>query len=38
VGGSFDATDPESFAGALASTFKLRVELDDANEIVLRPL
>lgn len=38
VGGSFGATDPESFAGALASAFKLRVELDDANEIVLRPL
>lgn len=38
VGGSFNATDPESFAGALASAFKLRVALEDANEIVLRPL
>jgi transmembrane sensor len=38
VGGSFSATDPESFAGALASAFKLRVALDDANEIVLIPL
>ena len=36
VGGSFTATDPESFAGALASSFRLRVALDDANEIVLR--
>jgi transmembrane sensor len=36
VGGSFAATDPDSFAGALASAFKLRVTLDDANEIVLR--
>jgi transmembrane sensor len=36
VGGSFAATDPESFAGALASAFKLRVTLDDADEIVLR--
>ena len=38
VGGSFSATDPESFAGALASAFKLRVALDDVDEIVLRPL
>jgi transmembrane sensor len=38
VGGSFGATDPESFAGALASAFKLRVVLDDADEIILRPL
>ena len=38
VGGSFSATDPESFAGALASAFKLQVALDNANEIVLRPL
>ena len=38
VGGSFSATDPESFAGALASAFKLRVALDDVNEIVLGPL
>jgi transmembrane sensor len=38
VGGSFNPTDPESFADALASAFKLQVALDDANEIVLRPL
>jgi transmembrane sensor len=38
VGGSFSATDPESFAGALASAFRLRVALDKANEIVLIPL
>lgn len=38
VGGSFSATDPESFADALASAFKLRVALDNANEIVLGPL
>jgi transmembrane sensor len=38
VGGSFSATDPESFAGALASAFKLRVGLDNVNEIVLIPL
>jgi transmembrane sensor len=36
VGGNFAATDPESFAGALASAFKLRIALDDTNEIVLR--
>jgi transmembrane sensor len=38
VGGSFSATDPESFADALASAFKLRVALDDVDEIVLIPL
>lgn len=38
VGGNFSATDPESFADALASAFKLRVALDNANEIVLTPL
>jgi transmembrane sensor len=38
VGGNFSATDPQSFAEALASAFKLQVALDDANEIVLRPL
>lgn len=36
VGGNFAATDPESFAGALASAFKLRV-LADAQAIVLQP-
>jgi transmembrane sensor len=35
VGGSFGATDPESFASALGSAFKLRVVLDDANEITI---
>jgi transmembrane sensor len=37
VGGSFAATDPESFAGALASAFKLRVQ-SDTQGIVLRAL
>jgi transmembrane sensor len=37
VGGSFGATDPESFVGALASAFKLRVELDDEDEITITP-
>ncbi len=35
VGGNFTATDPESFAGALASAFKLRVQ-SDAQGIVLQ--
>jgi transmembrane sensor len=35
VGGSFGATDPESFASALGSAFKLRVVLDNSEEIVL---
>jgi transmembrane sensor len=38
VGGSFSATDPESFADALASAFELRVALDNANEILLQPM
>jgi transmembrane sensor len=37
VGGNFAATDPESFAGALASAFKLRVQ-SDPQSIVLRAL
>jgi transmembrane sensor len=36
VGGTFNATDPESFAAALASTFNLRVA-PDTDAIVLRP-
>jgi transmembrane sensor len=36
VGGTFNATDPESFAAALASTFNLRVG-HDTDAIVLRP-
>lgn len=38
VGGSFSATDPDSFVGALASAFRLRVARDDDNGIVLIPL
>jgi transmembrane sensor len=37
VGGNFAATDPESFAAALASAFNLRVASGDADAIVLRP-
>jgi transmembrane sensor len=37
VGGKFNATDPESFAAALASAFNLRVELADSDAIVLKP-
>jgi transmembrane sensor len=37
VGGTFNATDPESFAAALASTFSLRVDSADPDTIVLRP-
>jgi transmembrane sensor len=36
VGGTFNATDPESFAAALASTFGLQVA-HEADAIVLRP-
>jgi transmembrane sensor len=36
VGGSFAATDPESFADALSSAFKLGISLNDADAIVLR--
>lgn len=37
VGGNFKATDPESFAAALASAFKLRIESAGTDAIVLRP-
>jgi len=36
VGGSFAATDPESFASALSSAFKLTLSLNEADAIVLR--
>jgi transmembrane sensor len=37
VGGTFNATDPESFAAALASAFQLRVEPAEPDAIVLKP-
>jgi transmembrane sensor len=37
VGGTFKATDPESFAAALTSTFNLRVDPATSDTIVLRP-
>jgi transmembrane sensor len=37
VGGNFKATDPESFAAALASAFKLHVDPAGPDAIVLRP-
>jgi transmembrane sensor len=37
VGGTFNATDPESFAAALASAFDLRIEPADSDTIVLKP-
>jgi transmembrane sensor len=37
VGGSFAATDPDSFVDALASAFNLRVDNQDAGTILLRP-
>jgi transmembrane sensor len=37
VGGTFNATDPESFAAALASAFNLRVDPVNPDTIVLRP-
>jgi transmembrane sensor len=36
VGGNFKATDPESFAAALASTFKLHVDPAGPDALVLR--
>jgi transmembrane sensor len=36
VGGTFNATDPESFAAALASTLSLRVDPGDPHTIVLQ--
>jgi transmembrane sensor len=37
VGGNFRATDPESFAAALASAFHLHVDPATADAIILRP-
>ncbi|HET9863136.1 MAG TPA: FecR domain-containing protein [Steroidobacteraceae bacterium] len=37
VGGTFNATDPESFAAALASTFNLQVDPGKPDAIILRP-
>jgi transmembrane sensor len=37
VGGNFDATDPESFAAALASAFQLRIAPFSGEAIVLKP-
>ena len=37
VGGTFNATDPESFAAALASAFNLQVDPTNPDSIVLRP-
>jgi transmembrane sensor len=37
VGGNFKATDPESFAAALASAFKLHVDPAGTDAIVIRP-
>jgi transmembrane sensor len=37
VGGNFKATDPESFAAALGSAFKLHVDPAGPDAIVLRP-
>ena len=37
VGGVFNATDPESFAAALASAFDLRPDIEGSGDIVIRP-
>ncbi len=37
VGGNFKATDPDSFAAALASAFKLHIEPAGGDSIILRP-
>ena len=37
VGGTFNATDPESFAAALTSAFNLQVDPADSDAIVLKP-
>jgi transmembrane sensor len=37
VGGTFNATDPESFAAALSSAFRLQVASNDPDAITLRP-
>lgn len=36
VGGSFKSTDPDSFAAALASTFGLKVDTRESEDIILR--
>lgn len=37
VGGTFNATDPESFAAALATAFEIQVDSSRPDAIVLRP-
>jgi transmembrane sensor len=37
VGGTFNATDPDSFAAALASAFNLRIDPSQPDAIVLQP-
>lgn len=37
VGGTFNATDPDSFAAALASAFNLQVDPANPDAIILRP-
>lgn len=37
VGGTFNATDPESFAAAVASTFNLQLDPGKPDVIILRP-
>lgn len=37
VGGTFNATDPESFAAALTSAFRLQVDRPTPDTIILRP-
>jgi transmembrane sensor len=37
VGGTFNATDPESFAAALATAFQVHVDSSTSDAIVLRP-
>lgn len=37
VGGTFDATDPDSFAAALANAFNLRIDPSQPDAIVLQP-
>jgi transmembrane sensor len=37
VGGVFNATDPESFAAALASAFEVKPEISGTDTIILRP-
>jgi len=37
VGGTFNATDPESFAAAVSSAFRLQVATNDPDTLTLRP-